>query len=48
MLAIKIVTLWFLAYTFPSEAQAQVVKEKFQTHPGEVYENLINSIFANE
>ena len=37
-----------LSLYFPSEAQAQVVKEKFQTHPGEVYENLINSIFANE
>ena len=37
-----------LSLYFPSEAQAQIVKEKFQTHPGEVYENLINSIFANE
>ena len=37
-----------LSLFFPSEAQAQVVKEKFQTHPGEVYENLINSIFSNE
>ena len=36
-----------LSLYFPSEAQAQVVKEKFQTHPGEVYENLINSIFSN-
>ena len=36
-----------LSLYFPSEAQALVVKEKFQTHPGEVYENLINSIFAN-
>ena len=33
-----------LSLYFPSEAQAQVVKEKFQTHPGD----LINSIFANE
>ena len=36
-----------LSLYFPSEAQAQVVKEKFQTHPGEVYENLINSILSN-
>ena len=36
-----------LSLYFPSKAQAQVVKEKFQTHPGEVYENLINSIFSN-
>ena len=36
-----------LSLYFPSETQAQVVKEKFQTHPGEVYENLINSIFSN-
>ena len=35
-----------LSLYFPSKAQAQVVKEKFQTHPGEVYENLINSIFS--
>lgn len=37
-----------LTLYFPSEAQAEVVKEKFQLHPGEVYENLINSIFENE
>lgn len=36
-----------LCLYFPSEVQAQVVKEKFQTHPSEVYENLINSIFSD-
>ena len=37
-----------LSLYFPSEAQAQVVKEKFQLHPAKVYENLINSIFDSE
>ena len=29
----------------PSEAQAVVIKEKFEENPAKVYENLINSIF---
>lgn len=29
----------------PSQAQAEVIRDKFQQHPAEVYENLINSIF---
>ncbi len=34
-----------LTLTVPTEAQAQVIKEKFQQKPAEVYENLMNSIF---
>jgi len=34
-----------LSLYVPTEAQAQVIKEKFQEHPAQVYENLINSIF---
>lgn len=34
-----------LSLFVPSEAQAQVIKEKFQQHPDKVYENLMNSIF---
>lgn len=29
----------------PSEAQAEVIRDKFREHPAEIYENLINSIF---
>lgn len=29
----------------PSEAQAVVIKDKFEHHPAEVYKSLINSIF---
>lgn len=34
-----------LSLYVPTEAQAEVIRDKFQTHPAEVYENLINSIF---
>lgn len=29
----------------PSETQAEVIRDKFQQHPADVYENLITSIF---
>ncbi len=34
-----------LTLNVPTEVQAQVIKEKFQQKPAEVYENLMNSIF---
>ncbi len=34
-----------LTLNVPSEAQAVVIKEKFQQSPAAVYENLMNSIF---
>ncbi|MGN0521736.1 MAG: DUF4364 family protein [Eubacterium sp.] len=34
-----------LSLYVPTEAQAQVIKEKFHKHPAEVYETLMNSIF---
>lgn len=34
-----------LSLFVPTQAQAEVIREKFQTHPAEVYQNLINSIF---
>lgn len=34
-----------LTLNVPTEAQAVVIKEKFQQKPAEVYENLMNSIF---
>ncbi|MCD7796304.1 MAG: DUF4364 family protein [Clostridiales bacterium] len=37
-----------LSLYVPSEVQAQVIKEKFQTHPAEVYEALIDAIFSQE
>lgn len=35
-----------LTLNVPTEAQAVVIKEKFQQKPAEVYENLMNSIFS--
>jgi hypothetical protein len=35
-----------LSLIVPTEAQAEVIKDKFLTHPSEVYENLINGIFS--
>lgn len=37
-----------LSLYFPSEAQAQVIKDKFLLHPSEVYEGLINAIFNTD
>lgn len=34
-----------LTLNVPTEAQAVVIKEKFQQKPAEVYQNLMNSIF---
>lgn len=34
-----------LSLFVPTQAQAEVIRDKFQTHPAEIYENLINSIF---
>lgn len=34
-----------LTLNVPTEAQAVVIKDKFQQKPAEVYENLMNSIF---
>lgn len=31
-----------------SEAQALVIKDKFQQHPARIYENLIDSLFAQD
>lgn len=34
-----------LSLFVPTQAQAEVIRDKFQAHPAEVYETLINSIF---
>ncbi len=34
-----------LSLYVPTEAQAQVIKEKFHSHPAEVYETLMNALF---
>lgn len=37
-----------LSLYVPTEAQAEVIKNKFIANPARVYENLMNSIFSNE